>query len=156
MTVKPEPPPQVEVGRDGLGEAAALEDMDHIASLGARWVALGVVPGQQGGGTTPHVADPDVIIAVHIDAPREADRRAGEALRRWLCAIRTDHVDLTGDACRWPHDVLERGISEDLELLHDGRVSGELRDRHFQVHVVGHPDVFLRVQRQGAHTAARH
>jgi hypothetical protein len=48
---------------------------------------------------------------------------------------------------RWrPHDVLDHGISNDLELLHDGRVSGKLRERHFQVHIVGHPDIFLRVQ----------
>ena len=32
---------------------------------------LGVVPGQQRDGTAPHIADPDVIIAVNVQAPRD-------------------------------------------------------------------------------------
>ena len=96
ITVKPDPPPQVEVGRDGFSpaaasrlfqlfdphvagringhvghhlDAAALENVDDIAGLGAGRMSGGVVPGQQRGGTTPHIADPDIIIAVHVQAP---------------------------------------------------------------------------------------
>ncbi len=71
-------------------------------------------------GTAPHIADPDVIIAVHIDAPRDAFRRAGEALRRGLGAIGTDHVDRPVIAAAGSHDVLDHGLRDELELLHDG------------------------------------
>ena len=100
--MKPDPPPQVEVGQAGFGpaaasrrfqlfaaqtlpagsiddvgdhlDAAALENVDDIAGLRAGGMPLRVVPGQQRHGTAPHIADPDVIIAVHIHAPRDVYR----------------------------------------------------------------------------------
>src|SRR5271156_904402 len=136
-------------------DATALENVDDVASLGAGGMPFGVVPGQQRRGTSPHVADPDVIIAVHVQPPRDAFRRASEALRRGLSAIGTDHIDRTCDSRRWSHDVLNHSLRDELELLHDGYAIGKLRDRLFQIHVACHPDIAFGVQRQGANTDSR-
>src|SRR6516165_8867732 len=131
-------------------DGATLENVDDIAGLRAGRMPSGVVPGQQHGRTTPHIADPNVIIAVDVQAPRDVERLAGTH-RRELGAIRTDHVDLAGGPPRWAFDVLNHMVSNELELLHDGYAVGKLRLRRLQVHVVRHPDIFLRVQGKGAH-----
>src|SRR5262249_12185402 len=132
-------------------DAAALENVDDIAGLRAGPMSSGVVPGQQRGRTTPHIADPNIIIAVHVHTPRDAFGGAGEAFRGRLSAIGTDHIDRTGDARRWAFDVLNHMVSNELELLHDGYAFGKLRLRCAQIHVARHPDIFLRVQGKGAH-----
>ncbi len=91
--------------------------MDDIAGLRAGGMADSVVPGQQRHGTAPHTADPDIIIAVHVQAPRDVKRLAGVAHRRGLGSVGTDHVDGTGGSGRRPHDILEHGLSNELELL---------------------------------------
>src|SRR6516162_2851138 len=53
-------------------DASALENVDNIARLRAWRMPSGVVAGQERSGTTPHVADPYVIIAIHVDAPGDA------------------------------------------------------------------------------------
>src|ERR1700730_12419304 len=60
--------------------------MDDIAGLGVRGMALRLAPGHQHYTTTPKAADPDVVIAVDVQAPRYIDRpAAGEAQRRgWV------------------------------------------------------------------------
>src|SRR5271166_5803536 len=80
-------------------DAAALENVDDIAGLGPRWVPLRVYSGQQNDTTTARrkVADPDVVIAVNVQAPRYIDcPAAGVALRRGLGAVGTDHIDHAG------------------------------------------------------------
>src|SRR5262249_19460757 len=79
-------------------DAAALENVDDIARLRPGRMPSGVVPGQQRGRTTPHIADPNVIIAVNVQAPRDAFGGAGEAFWSGLSTIGTDHIDRTGDA----------------------------------------------------------
>src|SRR5215813_4593269 len=132
-------------------DAAALENVDDIGGLRAGRMPSGVVPGQQRGRTTPHIANPNVIIAVDVQAPRDAFGRTGEAFRGRLGAIGTDHIDRTGNARRWAFDVLNHMVSNELELLHDGYAFGKLRLRCAQIHVARHPDIFLRVQGKGAH-----
>jgi hypothetical protein len=43
----------------------------------------------------------------------------------------------------------------ELELLHDGYAIGKLRLWSLQVHIARHPDIFLRVQGEGADTDSR-
>src|SRR5271166_909042 len=71
-------------------DAAALENVDNIAGLGASRVPLRVYAGQQNDATTARrkVADPYIVIAVNVQAPRYIDRpAAGVALRRRLGAV---------------------------------------------------------------------
>src|SRR5271165_3350013 len=129
-------------------DAAALENVDNIAGLGASRVPLRVYAGQQNDATTARrkVADPYVVIAVNVQAPRYIDRAAaGVALRRGLGAVGTDHIDHAGG-----FRVLQHGSAEDLELLHDGRTVGNLRYWEVQGHVARHPNIVLRVERKGA------
>src|SRR5262245_64563341 len=77
----------------------------------------GVVPGQQRGRTIPHIADPNVIIAVDVQAPRDAFGGAGEAFRGRLSAIGTDHIDRTGDARRW---ALVMSLNCSMMDMHSG------------------------------------
>ena len=102
MTVKPDPPPQVEVRRIGSSATAAStafqlfaaqtlpagstatsvsiwmlplwNTMDGIAGLRAGGMPLGLGPGHQDDAATPKVGDPDVVIAVDGHAPRHVDR----------------------------------------------------------------------------------
>src|SRR5271167_3366276 len=66
--------------------------------------------------------------------------------------IRANHIQRAREASRRPHHIAEHGVGEDLELLHNGSAVGKLRLRGLQVHVAHHPDIFLRVQGEGADT----
>src|SRR5262249_16691302 len=46
--------------------------------------------------------------------------------------------------------VLQHCFAHEPKLLHDGRAVGDLRHGKVQRHVARHPDVFLRVEREGA------
>src|SRR5262249_57279951 len=73
-------------------DAAALENVDDIAGLRAGRMPSGVVPGQQRGRTTPHIADPNVIIAVDVQAPRDAFGGGGGTFPGRVGGLRTGHI----------------------------------------------------------------
>src|SRR5215472_7625427 len=178
MTVIPDPPPQVEVGRDGSVPAAASSLFQLFAAqtlpagsintsvtiwmlpLWKMWITSpAFVPGgcpvvlspANSAAERPHILPtPDVIIAIDVQAPRDAFGGAGEAFRGGLGAIGTDHIDRTGDTRRRAFDILNHMVSNELELLHNGYAFGKLRLRCAQIHVARHPDIFLRVQGKGA------
>src|SRR5215813_12231688 len=180
MTVKPDPPPHVEVGRAGSGPAAASRLFQLFAAqtlpagsidtsvtiwmlpLWKMWITSpAFVPGgcpvvlspANSAAERPHILPtPDVIIAIDVQAPRDAFGGAGEASRGGLGAIGTDHIDRTGDTRRRAFDVLNHMVSNELELLHDGYAFGKLRLGCAQIHVARHPNIFLRVQGKGANT----
>ena len=128
MTVMPEPPPLVEVGRDRIFagclrdvpvvrgpdvagrvngrvgdhlDAAALEDMDDIAGLRARRMALSVAPGHERT-QWPHMLPTQTSSLPSTFKPHGMLRLAGETHRRGLGAIGADHVDGAGGRAAAP------------------------------------------------------
>src|SRR5262249_25075037 len=105
-------------------------------------MAFRLGPSHQHHATTLKVADPNVVIAVDIQAPRYIDRPAtGEPSRRRLGAVGTNHADQPGR-----FRVFQSGSTHDPKLLHDGRAVGNPWYWKVQGRIARHPDIALRVQ----------